>query len=259
MIFHSPTGALLSQKLVIPKLAVHKDWHVGLAADPLDHAHPDVGDSDAAGAAGEARRQQEAAQQQPQRRRRLMQFEPGIGGGIADGDLGEGRLERHDGDDARAAAADAQRAAEAQATSDVAGEEAFEHFREDDETWGDAAAAFPSDVTAEGVEEDDGAEFDPMRAAAGGGGDGIRPPREYAHEGAYDAAAAAASRAWRSTMLATTATRRCTAAMPRRRSALRACSRLQTTRTPATMRAGGRRSGSRPTATPFGRAQRTRP
>lgn len=31
------------EKLVVPRLKVHRDWYQGLAADFIDHSHPDVG------------------------------------------------------------------------------------------------------------------------------------------------------------------------------------------------------------------------
>ncbi len=202
IIFHSASGALLPQKLVIPKLSVHKaraqagparaarprrcahalltwqgltrvtlpqDWHVGLSADPLDHSHPDVGDAPRAeGAAG-------AGGGGGGRRRRLLQVEGEAGAAGAAG-----------GDGAGAVVDEAE-----PATSDAAAGESFERFRADDETWeeglGEAGAqggAFPSDDGY--AYEGPGAEFD----AAGG----IHPPREYAHEGAYDAPRAAPRR-----------------------------------------------------------------
>ena len=36
-------GEQLAEKLVVPRLRVHKDWFVGLAEDFIDHSHPDVG------------------------------------------------------------------------------------------------------------------------------------------------------------------------------------------------------------------------
>ena len=57
IIFHTPKGRLLPLKLVIPRLAVQRDWHVGLAADALDHSQPDVGDGPKqAGGGGRRRR-----------------------------------------------------------------------------------------------------------------------------------------------------------------------------------------------------------
>lgn len=149
---------------------------MGLDADPLDHAHPDVGDAPRA----------DAPPAPARRRRRLMQLE----------------------DDADAGGA-AQAQEEQPATSDVAAAEAFENFRADSETWDDGVGAGGAGGIAaeeggeggafpygEGYDTDTGA-FDPYH---GSGADedaagGIRPPREYAHEGAYDAVASAASRA----------------------------------------------------------------
>ena len=33
------------ERIAVGPLRVHKDWHVGLRDDPIDHDHPDVGDS----------------------------------------------------------------------------------------------------------------------------------------------------------------------------------------------------------------------
>lgn len=35
----------MAERLAVPKLRVRRDWYKGLAADPVDHSHPDVGDS----------------------------------------------------------------------------------------------------------------------------------------------------------------------------------------------------------------------
>jgi len=61
IIFHTPKGELLPLKLVIPRLAVQKDWHVGLADDALDHSQPDVGDAPKTRRAG--RRLMQAAEE----------------------------------------------------------------------------------------------------------------------------------------------------------------------------------------------------
>ena len=134
---------------------------MGLAADPLDHKHPDVGD---------APREKEAAG--GARRRRLLQAEDAGAGADAAGGNGS--------DDA---------ALDEFATSDAAAAAAFERFREDDEAW-DAGeqdgGGFPYDDV--GAEAD---AFDPNQAAGGAGA--IRPPREYAHEHAYDDVASRAT------------------------------------------------------------------
>jgi hypothetical protein len=230
VVFHSARGELLPHKLVIPKLAVHKarthtrtnadmlvvcacalplshlsrarrsavrvqDWHVGLSADPLDHAHPDIGDAprddsaspDAGAANGGGRR-----------RRRLMQVDGDPGGGhgfdSAARDAADVVASAASPAAAAAAAADAAAAAASDvATSDVAGEEAFERFRADDETWDEGLGdvhGFPYADGGYGDDGNDGAAFDPL-AGLEGASDGIRPPREYAHEGAYDAVASA--------------------------------------------------------------------
>ncbi len=36
-------GEQFEDKLVVPKLRVHKDWFRGLMADFIDHSHPDIG------------------------------------------------------------------------------------------------------------------------------------------------------------------------------------------------------------------------
>jgi hypothetical protein len=39
----------MAERLQVPKLRVRRDWYKGLAADHVDHLHPDVGNgSDAA-------------------------------------------------------------------------------------------------------------------------------------------------------------------------------------------------------------------
>ena len=44
---HNKSGPLqgeqLPEKLVVPRLRVHRDWFKGLAEDFIDHSHPDVG------------------------------------------------------------------------------------------------------------------------------------------------------------------------------------------------------------------------
>lgn len=40
----NPTqGELLPQRLQVPRLAVKREWYVGINPDPIDHSHPDVG------------------------------------------------------------------------------------------------------------------------------------------------------------------------------------------------------------------------
>ena len=34
------------ERFVLERLKVRRDWFKGLAEDPIDHAHPDVGDED---------------------------------------------------------------------------------------------------------------------------------------------------------------------------------------------------------------------
>ncbi len=34
------------EQLTVERLKVRRDWYKGLAADPIDHSHPDVGDGD---------------------------------------------------------------------------------------------------------------------------------------------------------------------------------------------------------------------
>jgi hypothetical protein len=165
-----------------------QDWHVGLSADPLDHAHPDVGDAprddaarDGGGGGG------------GQRRRRLMQVDGDPGGGHGFDSAARDAADVATGAASAAAAAAAAADAAAAATSDVAGEEAFERFRADEETWDEGLGdvhGFPYADDGFGDDGNDGAAFDPLASLDAGGG-GIRPPREYAHEGAYDAVATA--------------------------------------------------------------------
>ena len=35
---------MMSDKLVVPRRKVLKNWHVGLNSDPVDRSHPDVHD-----------------------------------------------------------------------------------------------------------------------------------------------------------------------------------------------------------------------
>jgi len=44
VIFFRVSGYLMSDKLEVPRLKVHKDWYVGLGKDHSDRAHPDVHD-----------------------------------------------------------------------------------------------------------------------------------------------------------------------------------------------------------------------
>lgn len=44
VIFFRVSGYLMSDKLEVPRLRVHKDWYVGLGKDHADRAHPDVHD-----------------------------------------------------------------------------------------------------------------------------------------------------------------------------------------------------------------------
>lgn len=34
----------MAERLVVPRLRMRRDWHKGLAADPVDHSNPDIGD-----------------------------------------------------------------------------------------------------------------------------------------------------------------------------------------------------------------------
>ena len=36
----------MAERFVLERLKVRRDWYKGLAADPIDHVHPDVGDED---------------------------------------------------------------------------------------------------------------------------------------------------------------------------------------------------------------------
>lgn len=38
------SGYMMTEKLVVPRRSVKKDWHVGLDPDPVDRSHPDVHD-----------------------------------------------------------------------------------------------------------------------------------------------------------------------------------------------------------------------
>ena len=33
----------MTEKMIIPRLRVRKDWYQSLAPDPTDHSHPDIG------------------------------------------------------------------------------------------------------------------------------------------------------------------------------------------------------------------------
>ncbi|CAH9103415.1 unnamed protein product [Cuscuta europaea] len=44
VLFFRASGYMMSDKLVIPRMKVKKDWHVGLLPDPVDRSHPDVHD-----------------------------------------------------------------------------------------------------------------------------------------------------------------------------------------------------------------------
>ncbi|CAG7890644.1 unnamed protein product [Brassica rapa] len=44
VLFFRVSGFLMSDKLVVPRRKVHKNWHVGLNTDPVDRSHPDVHD-----------------------------------------------------------------------------------------------------------------------------------------------------------------------------------------------------------------------
>ncbi len=37
----------MRERLAVPRLRVRRDWFRGLAADPVDHSNPDIGDTDA--------------------------------------------------------------------------------------------------------------------------------------------------------------------------------------------------------------------
>ena len=42
----SAQGESMMEQLTVERLKVRRDWYKGLAADPIDHSHPDVGDGD---------------------------------------------------------------------------------------------------------------------------------------------------------------------------------------------------------------------
>ncbi|CAN6992232.1 unnamed protein product [Brassica rapa subsp. trilocularis] len=44
VLFFRVSGFLMSDKLVVPRRKVNKNWHVGLNPDPVDRSHPDVHD-----------------------------------------------------------------------------------------------------------------------------------------------------------------------------------------------------------------------
>ncbi|KAL8121507.1 hypothetical protein AgCh_018293 [Apium graveolens] len=44
VLFFRVSGYLMSDKLVVPRMKVKRDWHVGLDSDPVDRSHPDVKD-----------------------------------------------------------------------------------------------------------------------------------------------------------------------------------------------------------------------
>lgn len=39
-------GDLMAEKLIVPRLRMRRNWYKGLAADPVDHSNPDIGDTD---------------------------------------------------------------------------------------------------------------------------------------------------------------------------------------------------------------------
>ncbi|GMJ03198.1 DEFECTIVE IN EXINE FORMATION 1 [Hibiscus trionum] len=44
VLFFRISGYMMTDKLVVPRRRVHKDWYVGLHPDPVDRSHPDVHD-----------------------------------------------------------------------------------------------------------------------------------------------------------------------------------------------------------------------
>ncbi|XP_022747221.1 protein DEFECTIVE IN EXINE FORMATION 1-like isoform X4 [Durio zibethinus] len=44
VLFFRVSGYMMTEKLVVPRRKVHKDWYVGLHPDPVDRSHPDVHD-----------------------------------------------------------------------------------------------------------------------------------------------------------------------------------------------------------------------
>lgn len=44
VLFFRVSGYMMTEKLVVPRRSVKKDWHVGLNPDPVDRSHPDVHD-----------------------------------------------------------------------------------------------------------------------------------------------------------------------------------------------------------------------
>jgi len=103
ILFFRDNGETAAYKLTLPRLRVRRDWYVGLDPEPIDHSHPDVGDSGGGGsvdvAAGvhvDSATQQQQQQQQhgvevdinSLQRRRLMQVDQDIGEGVeADGHI----------------------------------------------------------------------------------------------------------------------------------------------------------------------------
>ena len=49
-------GEKMKEQLTVERLKVRRDWYKGLAADPIDHSHPDVGDGDEPPGQGGAKR-----------------------------------------------------------------------------------------------------------------------------------------------------------------------------------------------------------
>jgi hypothetical protein len=49
-------GEKMKEQLTVERLKVRRDWYKGLAADPIDHSHPDVGDGDEPPARGAGQR-----------------------------------------------------------------------------------------------------------------------------------------------------------------------------------------------------------
>ncbi|KAL6763317.1 hypothetical protein V8C86DRAFT_347718 [Haematococcus lacustris] len=49
VLFFKDTGELLSERLVIPRLKLRREWFKGLDPDPINHDHPDVWDDSTGG------------------------------------------------------------------------------------------------------------------------------------------------------------------------------------------------------------------
>jgi len=77
VLFFKDNGEQLREKLVVPRLRVRRDWHVGLAVDHVDHSHPDVHDPEIGKeAALQSERVRQANEKAEKEARKAAAFEP---------------------------------------------------------------------------------------------------------------------------------------------------------------------------------------